>query len=118
MISDKLDSIIARHMIGRMSDRPEHIAIAAIEPPMAKEPESPIKTFAGYVLKQRKAIRAPADAAAVSIRLSPPSRPKTPSIGIKAAKSSMEQPASSPSHPSRRFEEFTTATRINAITGR
>ena len=52
-------------IIGIISSSPEKTASDAISPPIASEPVSPIKIFAGKQLKQRKPTSEPASASEI-----------------------------------------------------
>ena len=90
------------------------IAPAARTPPRAMEPVSPIKIFAGFLLKIRNPRQPPATAP--NITGSPMKQKAVPAITINS-ETRVVTPDARPSSPSVRFTAFTTPTTINITNG-
>ena len=64
MMSDRLETSIAKAMTGNSSDSRVTRQMPTSAPPMKNEPTSPMKTLAGQALKRKKPNRPPAMAPA------------------------------------------------------
>ena len=90
------------------------IAPAARTPPRAMEPVSPIKIFAGFLLKIRNPRQPPATAP--NITGSPMKQKAVPAITINS-ETRVVTPDARPSSPSVRFTELLKATSTNTSKG-
>ena len=90
------------------------IATPAMTKPSSIDPESPMKTRAGWKLKTRKAAQAPARAAAM---IAGSARPREAARMAKVVAPRPVMPAARPSIPSMKLIMFTRATNQSTVSG-